>query len=553
MSAVSWLNFAGLTIFVCGLSVWAHGFVHNLPTPDAAASAAAVGATSCLGVAWPGYAAWSTLQHIGQQTGRRAGHGGASLLHVSWRDAALGPTLRDLWRRTGWLQLYFLAEAGFLAYYFVKRWQLQRQLPPGAPLTPAGRRVLMDRALAACPDRRAWLSGWFQGAPVGFGQMHAQVWRGNAEEWVAWCLFGKHLEDLSAEEGPELQELLAHAERRWQLGPFPPGYNESLRGQEMRLSLEPVRGWPRPLLLYLAVAAVNAGTARVSRRQRGFVRKKAASADGKSVLHFWYRPAHDEGLSQPPVVLLHGIGPGASIVAMMCDGHLRKVGLEHAAVIVPELRNITYSLDTPKALDARRTAAAIAQAVRQAQSDTAAASPGGAAKSGGGALVLGQSFGTIVLTWLLRHQPEVVGCALFLDPVVFLLHHAALCHRFLYRPCRTAQQRFLRYFAGDELSIQHYLRRHFVWHDNVLFLEDIPPHLAGKVCVVVGEADTFIDAPMVIKYLRGEMHGEGGPALPMLVTVEGADHGGWMASGRAEREVLRWVQGHLQAWGDGTL
>ena len=135
----------------------------------------------------------------------------------------------------------------------------------------------------------------------------------------------------------------------------------------------------------------------------------------------------------------------------------------------------------------------------------------------------------------------------------------------------TAQQQLLRYFAADELHIQHYLRRHFEWHENALWLEDIPARLLQplevvtlsltlthththththahlprhlplsfslslslphsdlsrnlsleqvdvraappggvgvlgssrcRVCVVVGEADSFIDAPSVIKRL----------------------------------------------------
>ena len=41
----------------------------------------------------------------------------------------------------------------------------------------------------------------------------------------------------------------------------------------------------------------------------------------------------------------------------------------------------------------------------------------------------------------------------------------------------TAQQQLLRYFAAEELHIQHYLRRHFEWHENALWLEDIPARL----------------------------------------------------------------------------
>ena len=89
----------------------------------------------------------------------------------------------------------------------------------------------MDLALAACPaDKGGWLSGWFQGAPCMRGLLGLQVWRGNAEEWLAWCLFGKTTESLSGAEAVELRDLMSRAEQ-WGLGPFPPGYNERLRGR----------------------------------------------------------------------------------------------------------------------------------------------------------------------------------------------------------------------------------------------------------------------------------------------------------------------------------
>ena len=146
--------------------------------------------------------------------------------------------------------------------------------------------------------------------------------------------------------------------------------------------------------------------------------------------------------------------------------------------------------------------------------------------------------------------------------------------------------------AADELHIQHYMRRHFDWHENALFLEDIPaallePERANylhysyypvvkastsseggprgsslssgingsaensrcRVCVVLGEADSFIDAPSVIKYLRQGPAGSAAAAsgddrsvllLPDLITVEGADHGGW-ANGSHVDDVIEWV------------
>jgi hypothetical protein len=73
--------------------------------------------------------------------------------------------------------------------------------------------------------------------------------------------------------------------------------------------------------------------------------------------------------------------------------------------------------------------------------------------------------------------------------------------------------------------------------------------------VVVGEADSFIDAPSVIKYLKQalrprifvdnadvlEQDGAGGNTLlPDVFAIEGADHGGWAASHQVG-DVIAWM------------
>lgn len=568
-SAAEWANVFGLTVFVLALT----GAVINALGPG---RIMATVATTSLAVLWPSYATWATLCRAWQELQLRSDQSGIS--HT------LGNVL---WYRASWFQVYLMLELTYVLLYFAKRRAMQSQVrPPSASrLTPTERRRLMDLALSACPhDKGAWLSGWFQGAPCMRGLLGMQIWRGNAEEWVAWCLFGKNQESLSSAEVSELADLMSRAEQ-WGLGPFPPGYNERLRGRAMRHTLEAVGGWPRPLLLYIFVAIAHSIAAALLRHRHGFQRRSVCvdipgEGEGTGYLHYWYRCAAPEAYSMqlPALVLLHGIGPGASLVGLMSVGRLQHVGLQHCAVIVPELPNLTYCLGLPPlppALTPRQTAAAIAMAVDQAHDDAAVVAQAdyhddqssdnnrGTASKNPGAVCIGQSFGTVAVSWLLKYQPQTVSAALLIDPVVFLIHHAALCYRFLYRRAVTVQQQLLRYFAADELHIQHYLRRHFEWHENALWLEDIPtrllePYAADgyrRMCVVVGEADSFIDAPSVINYLKHAPHagasiehtdapGQDGTGvntlLPDVFAVEGADHGGWAASDQVGT-VIAWI------------
>eukprot|EP01043_Picozoa_sp_COSAG02_P041532 COSAG02_NODE_3451_length_6715_cov_7.265146_4_plen_125_part_00 len=123
-----------------------------------------------------------------------------------------------------------------------------------------------------------------------------------------------------------------------------------------------------------------------------------------------------------------------------------------------------------------------------------------------GAVCIGHSFGTITLAQLLRYEPDTVGCAAFIDPVVFMLHEAPLCYRFLYRPANTAQDHILRYFAADELHIQHYLRRHFTWHESIVWLEDLPSGMLQRYAHlpnILYVAASYIEHSQVLKHAGG--------------------------------------------------
>lgn len=197
MSAEAWANYIGLWFLILSS-------VMMIATQLGPEKVFASAVTSFLSLCWPGWATYTTLRHLSSLSAPR-----------------------DLWSASGWFQLYWMAEAVYLGFYCARLRYLQRPMRPPAQMSLEERRVLMDRALAACPeDRGSWLSGWFQGAPCGRGLHQAQIWRGNAEEWLAWCLFGKAREALSPSDITELSVLLMQAEQKWGLGPFP-GENAS--------------------------------------------------------------------------------------------------------------------------------------------------------------------------------------------------------------------------------------------------------------------------------------------------------------------------------------
>ena len=64
-----------------------------------------------------------------------------------------------------------------------------------------------------------------------------------------------------------------------------------------------------------------------------------------------------------------------------------------------------------------------------------------------------------------RLRPSLIASAVFIDPIVFLLHHHKVAQSFLYsRPQkRDALGAVERYFIKSEHSIISYFHRHFYW------------------------------------------------------------------------------------------
>jgi hypothetical protein len=86
------------------------------------------------------------------------------------------------------------------------------------------------------------------------------------------------------------------------------------------------------------------------------------------------------------------------------------------------------------------------------------------------------------------------------DPVSLLLGLPEVAYNFLYRPPTDIIQSFILYGASREITISHMLHRHFWWHRNICYLEDIPAHIG--VVVAVSSEDPILDARSVFAYAQ---------------------------------------------------
>ena len=397
--------------------------------------------------------------------------------------------------------------------------------------------------------------------------------RGNMNEFLSWAFFGTSHASASADPSKveALESFYGVLEEEAGLA-FDPGLHPSYRPRSF--TLEDVRSLHRPYCVYAAVSAARGGT-NLALRLLGF--RRGACGGG---LAYWHRPP-DRGRRRgpgeggktppppaPPFLFFHGIAPGghAPYVPMLLLGLLRGDGggggggWRDRHVFLFENGPISYALGT-RAVDEVDTVRGVAEAVAR-HVDGAGGPPPPKLTA------CGHSFGSCVVTWLLRSPVlrDRVGTVLLLDPVSILLSDPDVVVNFLYHPRgvrgsgsgdgvtplgrlgRFAAETKIRLVASSEIGIETYLRRSFAWYNSELWLEDVPR--SASVCVLLSGRDEIVNSREVAEEVachnRRVRAGEcGGPAVDVAVW-EGAGHANCVTNpGRwgDMRERLRAAEG----------
>lgn len=123
-------------------------------------------------------------------------------------------------------------------------------------------------------------------------------------------------------------------------------------------------------------------------------------------------------------------------------------------------------------------------------------------------VLVSHSYGSIIAAHLLKSDQcaPLVGPAVFIDPVSFLLHLPDVTYNFIARRPARANEYQLWYFASKDIGVAHTLARRFTWVDNILWKEDLgtktEQHQHGRnVTVVLGGKDLIVDTETVGQYL----------------------------------------------------
>ena len=349
------------------------------------------------------------------------------------------------------------------------------------------------------------LRGWFLG--------EGPICEGNLEELVGWTLYAKPVHTLAGAKRTRVSRVLARLIRKvGSFSSFPAGRNPNRTC--MLHTLQPLEPCWKPLGFYLGVKAVREACWILLRR-RGFVLRThgalrywlhtgsaggSASSTCSSSTSGGGTPVASDDVStpasSPPIVVLHGVGGLVPYVPFLLQ--LRST-FPTTALIVPFLTHcslITPAYEPPAPVDTTEVVHGLAAAVR-----AEAGGRGGAGASAPKAVFFGHSLGTAILASIVKSYPTLIGGAMFVDPICFLLYQKDVVYNFLYAcpaPLRHGPRqalhasywfRFaLHYLLKLEPTIQSAFRREFWWGRHWLHPHDLPcpsvVSLSGRDAIV---------------------------------------------------------------------
>jgi len=322
------------------------------------------------------------------------------------------------------------------------------------------------------------------------------------KELVSWAFLGRnHYDDLgkTKQDEWELEECrnLMQVFHDFRII-FPTSRRPSSKERMVprKMTHEPVSPIFRPLIVYLTVALVEFIGGLVL-RYYGF--RKYVSSHGS--LSYWHRQGPS---THHPFIFFHGIAP-AGITFYICM--ILNLYQNPPSMYLFENKCISYGMSLYPVSEAN-TSASVVEALRRHGDGHAT-----------DLTICGHSFGSFQVTWMIHHPVlrPLIRKVVLLEPVSILISDPDVMENFIYKrrehvsswPTFINQSlkqtfddlrqyiadRLIYWVASTEVYTEHYLRRHFVWYNFELWLDDVPP--TCHVWVGLAEKDTIVNAQKV--------------------------------------------------------
>ena len=338
-----------------------------------------------------------------------------------------------------------------------------------------------------------------------------ELGRTDMEHLLAWAAFGKHLPDLSKDELVDLERIFTGILNRFGLF-FLPGSTQKYFAKQM--GLENVNVTHRPLLVYVLVDCLRLFTA-IWLLLLGFCRFQSQSG-----LTGWFRPATCSN-NELPLAFFHGLAPAG--LTFYLGFALRGLAADGRAVFLFENPAISMSLFAGfRPLSHSETVRGVQEIVERFLGSEA------------GIAVVGHSFGTVPVTWLMYDEimRRRIRQTVLLDPITVLLVTCELMNTFLYEPDGIAAR-----LMSPEIHIQNYLRRHFPFYNSDLDLKSVDKECSVLVCL--SEHDEIV--PISTVRCEVEHHLTARPN-DKLIVWERSQHGECVVQRRKWKDITTWMR-----------
>lgn len=315
-------------------------------------------------------------------------------------------------------------------------------------------------------------------------------------EWLCWAFFEKDCPDkLDNDDKLFLNYMIGKIIQICGNRQFPS--RTGRRNKFIAYSIEPYECGYNVLLIYTITMCIYPILAFIYLTGTGFKQVIVKN------IRFWILLKNND---KTPIVLIHGLGGG---IFPYCDFITSLLQLE-STIIIPDLPFLCMYMDD-NVPDDDDIILAIKNAIESIHSK---------------AIIIGHSYGTVIMSWMIQEHPYIVESAVLLDPVVFMLHLADLGMNFLYKKREYDTLGIIR----SDPFINWILRRHFWWLSSILWLEDLEniPYL-----VVLCMKDQILPVKEIKEYVEGYSKQQ------KLLCFEDLYHGGFLSDKDAIEKIVQ--------------
>lgn len=289
------------------------------------------------------------------------------------------------------------------------------------------------------------------------------------ERFLAWAIYGAHIDNLSAEEKNVVTSLQLDASTVFDMNWAEEASPEITH---CKFSLEDLDYIHHPLLLHAFFRMTEWYYTMKHLRTCGYTKQSFGTAT------YWIKEVPTSSLS--PIIIFHGICSGWFSYATLIEGICK-----NRTVILYDNDSIKHCSMNFHVQTAHELCDNLRGILRLHKIEQIT--------------VCGHSWGTFWAGWVVRIVPELINHMVLVDPVCLTIFFPESTYTLLYKPSVSLNDYLVEYFVRGDLSISYVVRRHFIWYNSVLGLDEIPHNM--NTTFVLSSDDKLVPFSIVSKMI----------------------------------------------------